>query len=331
MPGSTTSVFGELDDFKVALHNEGNLGLYTTTRGRFLARLTKVGLYRMRLAAVDEYLPRIGFMAVASDAVLVSFPIGDRPPPIWGGIRPRNGEIMTFGPDHRVHVRTHGPCRWGAIWLPAVMLSEHFHELTEKALTTPLVAQLWRPPLATGRRLLQLHAAAIRAAEVRPETIVDAEAAHGMEQQLIDVLIECLSAGPSDQKMQTRHRDQGIAARFEALIQTQRDRALRVEELAASLSISARLLRTRCAKELGMSPTGYIRLRAMHGAHDVLRGGVPGQTSVSRVARCYGFRDLGRFAATYRTLFGELPSETLRWGPHRHVAHLALRRRHSVA
>ena len=64
MPASTTAVFGEPDDFRAAFRNEGNISLFTIGPGRFLARLTKVELYRLRLAAVEEYLPRIGFLAV---------------------------------------------------------------------------------------------------------------------------------------------------------------------------------------------------------------------------------------------------------------------------
>jgi hypothetical protein len=107
MPDSTTSAFGELNGFQAALQNEGNLSLYITTYGQFLARLTKVGLYRLRLAAVEEHLSRIGLLAVSPDAVLISFPTGDQLPPTWGGTQPRNGEFMSLGPDHRVHVRSH--------------------------------------------------------------------------------------------------------------------------------------------------------------------------------------------------------------------------------
>ena len=80
MPETTTSVFGELNGFRAALQNEGNLSLYGTTHGQFLARLTTVGLYRLRLAAVEEHLPRIGLLAVSPDTVLISFPTGDRTP-----------------------------------------------------------------------------------------------------------------------------------------------------------------------------------------------------------------------------------------------------------
>ena len=58
------SVFGEPDNFRAALHKEGNVSLLITAYGRFLARLTEVELYCIRLAAVEEqastanWLPR---------------------------------------------------------------------------------------------------------------------------------------------------------------------------------------------------------------------------------------------------------------------------------
>ena len=302
MPASTTSVFSTPADFQAALRKEGAAGLFITGHGRFLARLTTVELHLLRLAAAEEHLPRIGFLAVPADMVVVSFPLGDRPAPIYGGVRPLKGEIMTFAPGHRLHVRTEGPGRWGAIWVPAQDLAGYFKGMTESTLTIPSHAQLWRPPLAIGRRLLHLHAAAIRAAEVRPETIVAADAADGMEQQLIEVLVECLSAGPLKEKAQISHRHQGIAARFEDLLQTQPDRHLRMEDVSAAIGVSDRLLRRCCAEDLGMSPTSYIRLRALHRVHSILQDGVRGVTSVSQVAHCHGFHDLGRFAAVYRTL-----------------------------
>jgi AraC-like DNA-binding protein len=132
-----------------------------------------------------------------------------------------------------------------------------------------------------------------------------------MEQQLIEALAECLSTGPLKEKTQTATH-QGIAARFEDLLHTQPKQGLHVEDLSAATGVSARILRLCCAENLGMTPTHYIRLRALHTVRKILHSGAPDVTSVARVARCHGFRDLGHFAATYRSLFGELPSVTLR-------------------
>ena len=75
-----------------------------------------------------------------------------------------------------------------------------------------------------------------------------------------------------------------------------------------------------------MSSTSYLRLRRMSLVYRALWRGDPDAASVSEVARRYGFRNLGRFAASYRALFGELPSATLRRSLHPEMAHLVLRR-----
>ncbi|HME25274.1 MAG TPA: helix-turn-helix domain-containing protein [Acetobacteraceae bacterium] len=318
MPGSVTSVFSRPDDFEAALRNEVSVSLFITAYGQFQARLTQVELHRLCLSAIEQNLSLIGFLAVPAQQVLMSFPIRDQPAPIWGAIRPRNGEFMTFGPGHRTHLRTQGPSGWGSIWLPAPDLAACFHELTEATLTIPSAAHLWRPRPARGRRLLQLHAAAIRAADVRPETIVNAEAAHGMEQQLFEAVVECLSAAPSDAISQATHSHQGLMVQFEELLQAQPDRRPRAQELGAAMGVSDRLLRMCCSQDLGMSPAKYVQLRALHKVHRILRDADPVETRVSQVARCQGFRDLGRFAAAYRSLFGELPSITLGRSLRRH-------------
>jgi AraC-like DNA-binding protein len=69
-----------------------------------------------------------------------------------------------------------------------------------------------------------------------------------------------------------------------------------------------------CEEHLGMSPSSYLRLYRMQQVHRALRSGNSDAASVAEVARRYGVRDLGRFTASYRALYGELPSATLRRG-----------------
>jgi AraC family ethanolamine operon transcriptional activator len=99
--------------------------------------------------------------------------------------------------------------------------------------------------------------------------------------------------------------------RFEGLLQTQPDQNLPIEEICRGLDVSERTLRTLCAEQLGMSPTGYLRLRRMSLVQRALGRGDADAVTVSEAAMRHGFRSLGRFAADYRALFGELPSVTL--------------------
>ena len=244
--------------------------------------------------------------------VSVSFPLGARPAPIWGGIRPRTGEFITMGSGHRAHMRTEGPCRWGVVWFPAQELANYFNEMTERTLAISPFVQLWRPPAAVGRQFLHFHAAAIRAAEFRPSNIVSGEAAHGMEQQLIHTVVECLSRGLLDGEKPAKRQYPGMMARLEEVLQARQEHQLRVDDLGVAIGVSDRLLRLRCREELGMSPQRYVRFRALHRVHDLLRSLDAGADSLSQIAHRQGFHQLGRFAAHYRTLFGELPSVTLR-------------------
>ena len=327
MPGSVTSVFSEPADFEAALREEGGLGLLITGRGQFRARLTQVKLHRLRLSATEEQLSRIAFVAVPADLILVSLPMDDRPGPIWGGIRMRAGEIITLGPGQRAHARTDGRSRSGAIWLPVRDLARYGQAVTGATFFVPSFTRSWRSSPAAGRQLTQLHGAGTRMAGVRPEILVDAEAAHGLEQQLIvDALVECLSAGSADEATPAVRRHQDILIRFEGVLQAQPERNLRMAEICAVLGVSERLLRSVCAEHLGMSPNSYLRLRRMSLVHRTLSRGDSETASVSEVARHYGFHNLGRFAAEYRALFGELPSSTLRRSLHPGTAHLVLRR-----
>ena len=323
------SVFSEPDDFEAALGEEGCLGLLITGRGLFQARLTQIALHRLRLSAAEKQLSRIGFIAVPADMVLMWFPIGGASSPVWGGVGMRAGESMIVGPGQRLHARTVGPCRWGAIWLPVEELIRYGCALTGARFGVPSVAQCWRPAPANGTRLHHLHAAAIRMAQIRPQALVDAEAAHGLEQQLIHALVEYLSTRSSTERTPSADRNQDILARFQDLLQARPDRNLPMVEICGALGVSDRLLRRLCAQHLGMSPTGYLRVRRMSLVHRTLLRADPGTTGVRETARHYGFRDLGRFAAIYRALFGELPSTTLRRSLHPGITHLGRRRPHS--
>jgi hypothetical protein len=194
VPRTFTSVFGEPDDFQAALSAECVVRLLVTGPGEFRARLTQITLHRLRLSAAEEHLPRIAFVAVPAGAVLVALPIGSEPSLIWGGIGMRSGEIITLGPGQRIHARTDGPCRWGTIRLPAQDIARYGCALTGAGFTVPQFVARWQPSSSACRDLRQLHRAAIRAAEIRSAPLIDGDAAHGLEQQLIHALVDCLAA-----------------------------------------------------------------------------------------------------------------------------------------
>ena len=85
-----------------------------------------------------------------------------------------------------------------------------------------------------------------------------------------------------------------------------------VSALAAQCHVSVRTLQAAFRSELGISPMAYIREERMRRAHADLRAADPAISSVASIAHRWGFSHLGRFAAAYRTRYGETPSQTLR-------------------
>lgn len=83
-------------------------------------------------------------------------------------------------------------------------------------------------------------------------------------------------------------------------------------EIAVAAGLSPRGLQQSLRRHLGQTPGELLRGVRLDGARADLLRGDRDETSVADVARAWGFGHLGRFSATYRARFGELPSESLR-------------------
>ena len=84
--------------------------------------------------------------------------------------------------------------------------------------------------------------------------------------------------------------------------------------LAREVHLSVRSLQEGFKRDVGQPPMTYLRDIRLRRVRTSLLRAAPGTTTVGAVATRHGFLHLGRFAATYRRKFGEMPSATLaRW------------------
>lgn len=83
-------------------------------------------------------------------------------------------------------------------------------------------------------------------------------------------------------------------------------------DIAAAARLSVRGLQGLFLRELGISPTAYLRGARLDAARAELLRSDADTAQVSQVAVRWGFSHLSRFAQDYRGRFGELPSVTLR-------------------
>jgi transcriptional regulator GlxA family with amidase domain len=195
--------------------------------------------------------------------------------------------------------------------LPLVDMAEIGATFAGRELMPQHDEQIVTPPVAAMAKFQRLHAAAGDLAERAPEIIARPESARGIEEALIEAMVDCLSGPDRHEDRAAQRRHTAIMQRFHAAIEASHEKAVYLPELCSRIGVSGRTLRLCCQEHLGMGPKRYLLLRRMHLARRALRVAATDAT-VTDIATEFGFWELGRFAVEYKALFGEGPSETLR-------------------
>jgi AraC-like DNA-binding protein len=310
MPTSGTSTYVDPDDYQAKFRG-GRINLVLTNGVGFKARQTWVEFGHLHLLRNEENLPRVAYISLSPERVFVGFPRGTGPPPTWGGMKLRSGEIVLHGIGESLHYRTNAASRWGYVSLAPHHLAAYRRAIAGFDLGVSSMGRILRPTGRAKSELLNLHAQACHLADTKPKMITHPEVARSLEQQLAHALVKCLAAEEVCDPTPTKRHYRSIMARFEKVLEEHLDRPLRIPDVCATIEVSQRTLRTCCAEFLGLSPGHYMRLRRLNITRRLLRDADPDATTVAEIARRSGFSELGRFAAIYRMAFGETPSTTL--------------------
>ena len=285
--------------------------LVVTAAGRFSAQVTRALLPHTLLLCAEETLPRVTHVSLPADRLCLSFPMNPDPLPVWRGEAIRSGDIMFHGCGEALHQWTRGPSRWGLISLDPAFLAGYARALAGVDLDPPAMGQVLRPRAADHKRLLRLHAQAIRLGQTRPAIVGQPEVARVFEQELIEVLIDCLTRAQWRPVSPDTRRQARIMERFEKALADRPGRNIDLTALRKILCVSERTLQSCCRRFLGIGPARYLRLRRLAVLRSALLNPRPVTASVAELAGRLGFTKPGRLGAAYRMVFGETPSMTL--------------------
>jgi AraC-like DNA-binding protein len=317
MAENGTATFASPDDYQAGISDVSSKGtrvnFIVSAGGDFKARLTWLKLGRVRVLRGSQNLPSIAYVSLPPERVVVLFPTSTATL-VWGGLELRLGDIVLHSRGERIHQRTSGEGNWGIVSLPPEQLSACALALTGSKIIAPSFRRVLRPPRRVASRLLQLHSRACRLAETRHELIANPQVVRSLEQELLHVLINCLTAEDINGHPARRHHAD-IMIQFEEALAAHTGRLPSMREICATIGVPERTLRVCCAEFLGTSPIRYLLLRRLNLARSALRRADPAHASVAEIARSCQFGEPGRFAVTYRSVFGEMPSATLRHPP----------------
>lgn len=163
-------------------------------------------------------------------------------------------------------------------------------------------------------RIRTILARVVEAARVEPDVLTALASVVRIEKELLAACRPVIGSAPTQLDATGRPvipRDHIIRSAIR-LVEQCPDFTLGVEDLADAADVSVRTLRNAFLEYFGVPPLRYLTTRRLHEARWALRKAEPDATTVTAVATRFGFWQFGRFAADYRRLFGEPPSETLR-------------------
>jgi AraC-like DNA-binding protein len=320
MPSSTIRTFTDPDDFAASFVGT-NVALTMLGHGRFEAKLTFIDLGRLKMRQLSDNLPRIGHTADVAEQAIITFRTHPGPSLIRDGAEMLTQNIIRRRSSESSFQKSDGHARWGFMSVPMEDLASIGAATGGCDLTPPKDARSVTPQPSSMAKLLRLHAAAAQLAEDAPAVMAHPEAARGLEQALIEAMVDCFGTGELGEDRSALRRHAAIIRRFRRVVEENPDQALFVPELCKAIGASERTLRVCCQEHVGISPKQYLLLRRMHLVRRGLRERASTATTVTEIATQYAFWNLGRFAGEYKVLFDEFPSATLARPPEQGSGH----------
>ena len=114
---------------------------------------------------------------------------------------------------------------------------------------------------------------------------------------------------PGTQPVTSRRQ---VVERAEAFLSARIGESVSIAQLCRVAGVSERSLRNAFYDVRGMSPKRFAMRARLTQVRRALSDANGTRGAVTTIATDYGFFELGRFASTYKAVFGESPSATLR-------------------
>jgi len=302
--------FTDPEDFGSSLSG-ANAEFTILERGEFQAKLVQISLHRLVLRRAFDNLPRIAHSQNEMGQAAITFRTHPGPSLLRKGVELRLSNIVRRSEGESHFQKSEGFASFGSISLPIAQLESLGDSFVSYDLVPPKDSLSLTPPPDALARLQNLHAAAGQLAEHAPDVVAVPEAAHGLEQALIDAMVGCFGSGEVDADRSALRQHALVMRRFHRIVEEHPDKALFIPEVCKAIGTSDRTLRECCQEQLGISPKRYLLARRMQLVKRALQESDAAAATVTSIATRYGFWELGRFAGEYKSLFGEVPSVTL--------------------
>ena len=151
------------------------------------------------------------------------------------------------------------------------------------------------------------------AAKSDDRTLQQLEMRETMQDEALTMMVQALDSSTSTNLLPQSRFDKArkLVHRCEDFVIRSPDFRVRLIDLCRETEVSERTLQYAFQEILGVSPIHYLNQIRLHQVRRALSEASPQATTVSTEACRWGFWHFGEFTKAYKSLFDELPSETL--------------------
>jgi len=307
--------FADPYDYQSSIGATG-VRVVVTRRGEFQAKLTRLQLHRVNVVSGWQSLASVAHVTVQFNlSVLFFLADSQQAATTLGGLEFQPGDILSTALGGEYHHRGVGNARWSSISMEPEDLAAFGQALVGREVKLSAASQILRPSPGLVSQLLGLQKAANDLATSDPDIFARPTVAKAIEQALARATIACLTEPGAAENVRQSRPQMAIMRRFEQILEANPDQPLYITDVCSAIGVTDRTLRLHCQYHLGMNPQRYLWLRRMHLARRALALADGTVKTVTEIANDHGFGELGRFAVSYRKLYGEAPSATLRRPP----------------
>src|SRR5262249_41634117 len=154
--------------------------------------------------------------------------------------------VTQLSADQSYYLRSPAPPSYGTISLPMDEMASLATKVGESDWPPPRDCLIFNPSLSSLARLQRLHAAAGQLAEDAPEIIANPEAARGLEQALIEAVVECVAYGERREPSLAQGQHTIVMRRFHRVVEQHVGEPLYIPEICKTIGVSERTLRNCC-------------------------------------------------------------------------------------
>ncbi len=250
----------------------------------------------------------VGFSVIANTEIprngtVFALIVAAPPKTRWNGVEVQPGDLLFYGPG--TTFLGIEPAGMAAAVL--VVRAEAAHDVaSDLRVADPVVPRSVDPlaPTPDVRRM----AATMRRAFEQPRRLTDPFLLTTLVESAVGVMTE--RGRPREQRSR-RIDSRSIVWNCLDYVEAVRSRRPSLAELCRAGFASESRVRQAFVDVVGVPPNRYFQLRLLSRLRSELTTATPGHASVTDIAMDLGVTQLGRVAGRYRSVYGELPSETL--------------------